>query len=160
MQIIRKIRHPSRDFTVPIVVAKIPIVVAIPGSDGGDCFHGSKKHSSLPPAAARLLKGCTSSLYHCFFLPYDGNASSSQRLQPAEAVAATIFSKNAASLMEASSKASSEDSKATFDEMSIDHHHSNYYSDAISLLNGLPPLWPPCSQQRLPWSKSWYQRQP
>ena len=28
MQIIRKIRHPSRDFTVPIVVAKIPIGVA------------------------------------------------------------------------------------------------------------------------------------
>ena len=27
-----------------------------PGSDGGDCFHGSKKPSSLPPA--RLLKGC------------------------------------------------------------------------------------------------------
>ena len=73
MQIIRKIRHPSRDFTVPIVVAKIPIVVAIPGSDGGDCFHGSKKHSSLPPAAAHLLKGCNISLYHCFFLPYDGN---------------------------------------------------------------------------------------
>ena len=75
MQIIRKIRHPSRDFTVPIVVAKIPIVVAIPGSDGGDCFHGSKKHSSLPPAAAHLLKGCNISLYHCFFLPYDGNGS-------------------------------------------------------------------------------------
>ena len=73
MQTNRKIRHPSRDFTVPIVVAKIPIVVAIPGSDGGDCFHGSKKHSSLPPAAARLLKGCPSSLYHCFFLPYDSN---------------------------------------------------------------------------------------
>ena len=30
-----------------------------------------KKHSSLPPA--RRLKGCNSSLYHCFFLPYDGN---------------------------------------------------------------------------------------
>ena len=28
--------------------------------------------ASLPPAA-RLLKGCNSSLYHCFFLPYDGN---------------------------------------------------------------------------------------
>ena len=54
------------------------------------------------------------------------------------------------SLMEASSKASSEDSKATFDEILIDHHQSNYYSDAISLLNGLPPLWPSCSQQRLP----------
>ena len=90
MQIIRKIRHPSRDFTVPIVVAKIPIVVAIPGSDGGGCFHGSKKHSSLPPAAVRLLKGCTSSLYHCFFLPYDGNgpldmsrrAPPTSRIQP------------------------------------------------------------------------------
>ena len=74
MQTIRKIRHPSRDFTVPIVVAKFPIVVAILGSDGGDCFHGSKKHSSLPPARRRRLKGCNSSLYHCFFLPYDGNA--------------------------------------------------------------------------------------
>ena len=28
--------------------------------------------ASLPPAAA-ASKGCNSSLYHCFFLPYDGN---------------------------------------------------------------------------------------
>ena len=28
MEFIRKIRHPSRDFAVPIVVAKIPIGVA------------------------------------------------------------------------------------------------------------------------------------
>ena len=28
MEFIRKIRHPNRDFAVPIVVAKIPIVVA------------------------------------------------------------------------------------------------------------------------------------
>ena len=28
--------------------------------------------ASLPPAA-RLLKGCNSTLYHCFFLTYDGN---------------------------------------------------------------------------------------
>ena len=32
-------------------------------------------HSSLPPARRRRLKGCNSTLYHCFFLPYDGNAS-------------------------------------------------------------------------------------
>ena len=32
------------------------------------------KHSSLPPARRRL-KGCNSSLYDCFFLPYDGNAN-------------------------------------------------------------------------------------
>ena len=30
-------------------------------------------HSSLPPARRRRLKGCNSSLHHCFFLPYDGN---------------------------------------------------------------------------------------
>ena len=29
--------------------------------------------SSLPPARHRCLKGCNSPLYHCFFLPYDGN---------------------------------------------------------------------------------------
>ena len=34
-----------------------------------------KKHSSLPPARRRRLKGCNSSLYHCFFLPYDGNGA-------------------------------------------------------------------------------------
>ena len=94
MQTIRKIRHPSRDFTVPIVVAKIPIGVAIPGSDGGDCFHGSKKHSSLPPAAARLLKGCNSSLYRCFFLPYDGNGCSNTVLDPTEMAFLLSFCKD------------------------------------------------------------------
>ena len=60
-------------FCSPICGGKNPILGGSPGSDGGDCFHGSKKLSSLPPAAARLLKGCNRSLYHCFFLPYDGN---------------------------------------------------------------------------------------
>ena len=31
------------------------------------------KHSSLPPARRRRLKGCNSSLYHSFLLPNDGN---------------------------------------------------------------------------------------
>ena len=59
--------HPNRDFCPHNRDSKIPIVGAIPGSDGGVCFHGSKKHTSLPPAVARLLKGCTSSLYHVSF---------------------------------------------------------------------------------------------
>ena len=50
-----------------------PDWTGLPVADGGESFHGSKKHSSLPPARRRRLKGCNSSLYHCFFLPYDGN---------------------------------------------------------------------------------------
>ena len=39
--------------------------------EGGGCW--VKKHSSLPPARRRRLKGCNISLYHSFLLPNDGN---------------------------------------------------------------------------------------
>ena len=51
----------------------------LPVAEGGESFHGSKKHSSLPPARRRRLKGCNSSLYHSFLLPNDGNGQSSLR---------------------------------------------------------------------------------
>ena len=54
-----------------------PDWTGLPVADGGESFHGSKKHSSLPPARRRRLKSCNSSLYHSFLLPNDGNGISS-----------------------------------------------------------------------------------
>ena len=57
MQTIRKIRHPNRDFSVPIVVAKIPIWVVAQVQMEEIVFMAVRNcQASLPPAA-RLLKG-------------------------------------------------------------------------------------------------------
>ena len=53
MQTIRKIRHPNRDFAVPIVVAKIPIWVASQVQMEEIVFMAVRNfQASLPPAAA------------------------------------------------------------------------------------------------------------
>ena len=53
MQTIRKIRHPNRDFTVPIVVAKIPIWVVAQVQMEEVLFMAVKNSKdSLPPTVA------------------------------------------------------------------------------------------------------------
>ena len=73
MKTTRKIRHPNGDFTVPIVVAKIPIWVDAQVQMEEIVFMAIRNLLASLPPSARLLKGCNSSLYHYFFLPYDGN---------------------------------------------------------------------------------------
>ena len=76
MQKIKKIRHPNQDINVLIKVAKITIWVVAQVQMEEIVFMAVRNcQASLPPAA-RLLKGCNRSLYHCFFLPYDGNGLS------------------------------------------------------------------------------------
>ena len=61
MQTIRKIRHPNRDFTVPIVVAKIPIGVASQVQVEEALFMAVRNFkASLPPPAP--IGGCYSTL--------------------------------------------------------------------------------------------------
>ena len=64
--------HHIRDL-VPYVVARIPYVVARPGSDGGETFHGRYKLESPPSRRRRRLKVSAALISNPLYLPNDGN---------------------------------------------------------------------------------------
>ena len=64
--------HHIRDL-VPYVVARIPYVVARPGSDGGETFHGRYKLQSPPSRRRRRLKAAAALISNPLYLPNGGN---------------------------------------------------------------------------------------
>ena len=64
-------RHHIRDL-VPYVVARIPYVVARPGSDGGETFHGRYKLESPPSRRRRRLKAAAALISNLLYLPNGG----------------------------------------------------------------------------------------
>ena len=59
------------------MVARIPYVVARPGSDGGETFHGRYKLQSPPSCRRRRLKAAAALISNPLYLPNDGNGQNS-----------------------------------------------------------------------------------